>query len=55
MHQYLRPTDILDCDHPEVRDLAATLAQGASGPVEIAKRSSCPNRPAGSWGLVHRP
>lgn len=38
MHQYLRPTDIIDCDHPEVRDLAVALAEGASGSVEIAKR-----------------
>lgn len=38
MDRYLQPTDIIDWDHPEVRTLAATLAEGTSGPVEIAKR-----------------
>ncbi len=38
MEQYLRPTEIINWDHPEVRNLAARLAEGASGPLEIAKR-----------------
>jgi transglutaminase-like putative cysteine protease len=38
MHEYLRPTDIIDWDAPEVRNLGRTLVQGAAGPVEIAKR-----------------
>lgn len=38
MHPYLRPTEILDWDHTEVRTLASRLAQGASGPCEVACR-----------------
>lgn len=38
MHPYLRPTAIIDWEEPEVRDLAARMAEGASGPVEIARR-----------------
>jgi transglutaminase-like putative cysteine protease len=38
MQQYLRRSDIIDWDHPDVRGLARTLAEGAAGPVEIAKR-----------------
>lgn len=38
VQQYLRSTDIIDWDNPEVRTLAVTLAEGATEPMEIAKR-----------------
>ena len=39
MDEYLRPTEVMDCDHPEVRNLARALADGVSDPTAIAKRS----------------
>jgi transglutaminase-like putative cysteine protease len=36
--QYLRPTEIIDWDQPDVRDLATKLVQGMAGPFEVAKR-----------------
>ena len=39
MDEYLRPTEVMDCDHPEVRHLARALADGVSDPTAIAKRS----------------
>ncbi|MHB8765515.1 MAG: transglutaminase-like domain-containing protein [Deferrisomatales bacterium] len=36
--RYLRPTAILDSDHPEVRRFAGEAAGDASGPVEAAVR-----------------
>ncbi|MDI1481299.1 transglutaminase family protein [Polyangium sp. y55x31] len=38
MNDYLATTDIIDWQHPDVRAQAAALAQGAAGPVEIARR-----------------
>lgn len=37
MNEYLRPTDIMDYDHPEVQRLASTLAEGVSDQTIIAK------------------
>ena len=37
MDEYLRPTEVMDYSHPEVRDLARTLA-GGSDRTMIAKR-----------------
>jgi transglutaminase-like putative cysteine protease len=39
MNEYLRPTEVMDWDHPDVRDLARALAGGAADPTAIAKRS----------------
>ena len=39
MDEYLRPTEVMDYDHPAVRDLARTLAHGVSDRTAIAKRS----------------
>ena len=39
MEQYLRRTEVMDYDHPEVRNLARMQAQGVSDPTIIAKRS----------------
>lgn len=38
MDKYLRPTDVMDYNHPEVRDLARTLGEGISDQTAIAKR-----------------
>ncbi|MDC0744946.1 transglutaminase-like domain-containing protein [Polyangium mundeleinium] len=34
----LAATDVIDARHPEIAALAAALARGASGPIEIARR-----------------
>ena len=39
MEQYLRRTEVMDYDHPEVGNLASGLADGVSDPTVIAKRS----------------
>ena len=39
MEQFLRPTPVLDSNHPEVVTLARTLAQGSDDVAEIARRS----------------
>ena len=38
MDKYLRPTDVMDYNHPEVQDLARTLGDGISEQTTIAKR-----------------
>ena len=38
MNEYLRSTDIINYDHPEVQRLASTLAEGISDQTIIAKR-----------------
>jgi transglutaminase-like putative cysteine protease len=38
LHEYLEATEIVDWSHPEVRALAASLARGADGPTEVARR-----------------
>ena len=38
MDEYLRPTEVMDWDHPEVQNLARALAHRVSGPTTIAKR-----------------
>ena len=38
MDKYLRPTDVIDYNHPEVQDLARTLGDGISEQTTIAKR-----------------
>ena len=37
MEAYLRPTEIIDWDNPEVRQLASTLAGGSADIVKISK------------------
>lgn len=39
MEQYLRRTEVMDYDHPEVGNLARALADGVSDPTAVAKRS----------------
>ena len=39
MEQYLRRTEVMDYDHPEVGNLVRALAGGVSDPTTIAKRS----------------
>ncbi len=38
MNKYLRPTDVMDYNHPEVQDLARTLGDRISEQTIIAKR-----------------
>ncbi|PLX86963.1 MAG: Cro/Cl family transcriptional regulator [Desulfuromonas sp.] len=37
MHAYLNASDYIDCQHPEVVELAARLAEGLSSPLGIAE------------------
>ena len=38
MDKYLRPTDVIDYNHPDVQDLSHTLGDGISEQTTIAKR-----------------
>lgn len=38
MEVFLRSTEIIDWHHPDVRALGESLASGASGPIEVARR-----------------
>lgn len=39
MDRYLRPTGVMDYNHPEVQDLERTLGDGISDQTLVAKRS----------------